>query len=269
MVCDTANSTCPQGTTCRATSVTSNCTTIRCNSTMGVYSVPCTAACQPNTSTLLTSAILQPDGAEIVFKGAVPALHQSVNCSRVFGPASFLAIGGDQAVCRVDMDGLLRVIMPSSATLLPGQSISFSAGLSEVYKWSSVILQAPVILKGCGTMCMAPIAVVSGPAVVADPCPGAQAGSTDVLIDGSLSRDVSYRELANAQWSLAGSWSEVLNAPLQEVVTGALNTLLLQQNAISGIRCVHPSCLGATVSWLLGNSTDSCFIRVFGMLSHR
>ncbi|KAG2492076.1 hypothetical protein HYH03_009572 [Edaphochlamys debaryana] len=201
-----------------------------CNaSTQALEPRPCSAQCVPQTPAA-TAADLSADGRQITLTlGAPAALLPPGPCGRVFGAGTSSRLGGAASLCRSTIPRELVVVLPPTATILPGENLTFAANTSLVSQIGGVGFRGSVKLRGCAA-CTQPEAYVTGPTLLAPPCPGAAVpspGAAGAVFDATISVDPAGRPLADAQWSVdIGSGSEEGRAVLQAAVdrTNQLNT---------------------------------------------
>ena len=227
---------CPTGLTCQAP--VEGCITLTCDDATGVNMVDCQGTCLPMAAELLSAQIM-PDGRSLFLAANTPAaVRSSMECASILSPATFLAVGGADALCVVTPTGAgLEVVMAPTASLLPGETFallesqgSLVAALTGV---PFILSSGALVVSGCAPNCTPPVVVLSGPTQIVEPCPGeVHPAAPAAVFNVAASADPSGRRYANVQWSPAPLGSNNTMTPSLTLLLAALE----EQNALQDIR---------------------------------
>ncbi|GIL51460.1 hypothetical protein Vafri_7444 [Volvox africanus] len=231
------------------------------------------AICQPMNLGLV-SAILSDDGRSVnITLNAQAKSTPQISCSRIFEANSLTMVGGTAAVCQVE-DTLLTVNLGPGATLLVNTTLNLtSSGSALVWKMNnSRPFSGFVKVESCAN-CSRPLALVSGPSAIAQPCDTGSTSTSRVQsleIDATSSRDPSGRSLQSVVWTVLnapGGSNSNSSAALQAAVdrTNSLATsrqrlmLTMSSSEVSDLEIAPGYSLQVTLTSWLGTTTSAVF----------
>ncbi|GIL86916.1 hypothetical protein Vretifemale_15113 [Volvox reticuliferus] len=233
---------------------------------------PCPQAiCQPMNLEVL-SAILSDDGRSINITLNAPARTITpTSCNRIFEVNSLTMVGGAAAVCQVE-DTLLTVNLGPGATVLVNTTLNLTSGSALVWRMNNSRPFTGSVKVGACANCSRPLALVSGPSAIAQPCDTNSSSSTSRVqsleIDATSSTDPSGRSLQNVVWTVLNApGSSSSSAALQAAVDRANNfvnprqrlMLTLNSSEVSALDIAKGYSLQVALTSWLGTATSAMF----------